>query len=145
MANRDYLRKWRMNRYCSDGIENVENYAEAKADAFDGWHLHHRLETHASDGGRRPVDLSREELEALDMYYGRPASELLFMRNADHIKLHHRGKRKETVASEWYERNRDYACERQREYDREHYERKKAYMREYMRRRYNERKAKGGR
>lgn len=128
-----------MSKYCSDSIANVENYELAKADNFNGWHLHHRLETHTSDGERRPVDLSKDELNALGMYYNRPASELIYMRNKDHIKLHHKGKRKETVSSEWYERNREYACARQRKYDKEHYEHKKAYMREYMRR-YNQMK-----
>lgn len=141
-SRKDYMRNWNMGRYCSDGISNVENYELAKADGFNGWHLHHRYETHTSDGERRTVDLSKEELEALDMYWNRPSAELVFMRNDDHIRLHHRGKRKAVVASEWYGRNREYACERQREYDRAHYEHKKAYMREYMRERY--RKARAG-
>ena len=36
-------------RYCKD-YENIENYELAKKDNFKGWVIHHRLETHTSDG-----------------------------------------------------------------------------------------------
>lgn len=75
------------NRYCTN-IEDVENYEKAKADNFKGWHLHHRLETHNSDGNLRIVSLSRKELIALDMYYNRPANELIYLTKADHSALH---------------------------------------------------------
>ena len=78
-------------RYCSD-IENVENYEGAKKDNFKGWHCHHRLETHNSDGERRSVDITMEELKALGMYYHRPASELIFLTISEHNSLHHKGK-----------------------------------------------------
>ena len=78
-------------RYC-DNIENVENYEAAKRDNFKGWTCHHRLETHNSDGERRLVDLSHKELIALDMYYHRPADELIFLTHKEHNKLHHKGK-----------------------------------------------------
>jgi hypothetical protein len=76
--------------YCSD-IENVENYEKAKADNFKGWLIHHRLETHTSDGERRKVDLLAKELIALDMYYYRPANELIFLKRSEHMKLHSPG------------------------------------------------------
>ena len=69
--------------YCKD-YENIENYDKAKADNFKGWHCHHRLETHTSDGGRRPVDISVAELQALGMYYNRPAEELIFLPRSEH-------------------------------------------------------------
>ena len=50
---------------------------KAKADNFIGWDRHHRLETHNSDGERRLVNLTVDELKALDMYYNRPAEELI--------------------------------------------------------------------
>ena len=68
--------------------EQIENYQFAKKDNFDGWCIHHRLETHNSDGQRRLVNLSREELKALDMYYNRPANELIFLTNSEHTSLH---------------------------------------------------------
>ena len=78
--------------YCSD-IENVENYQKAKKDNFIGWHCHHRLETHNSDGIRRDVDISHNELKALGMYYYRPASELIFLTSREHKVLHKKGKK----------------------------------------------------
>ena len=70
-------------RYCKD-IEDVENYYKAAADDFKGWHCHHRLETHTSDGERRLVDISMDELKALGMYYNRPAEELIFLTSREH-------------------------------------------------------------
>ena len=77
-------------RYCKD-YQNIENYEKAKADDFKGWHCHHRLETHNSDGERRLIDITAAELKALDMYYNRPASELIFLRKGEHSKLHNKG------------------------------------------------------
>lgn len=83
----------KFERYCDD-IENVENYEVAKKDNFVDWDCHHRLETHTSDGERRLVDITREELKALNTYYHRPAEELIFMKVAEHTSLHKRGKPK---------------------------------------------------
>lgn len=70
-------------RYCKD-YENIENYDKALADNFKGWHCHHRLETYTSDGERRLVDITQKELMALNMYYHRPASELIFLTSREH-------------------------------------------------------------
>ena len=70
-------------RYCKD-YQNIENYEAAKKDDFKGWHCHHRLETHNSDGERRLVDISQKELKALGMYYHRPANELIFLTTREH-------------------------------------------------------------
>ena len=78
-------------RYCKD-YENIENYKKAKADNFIGWDCHHRLETHNSDGERRIVDITRKELKALNMYYNRPAEELIFLTKSEHNILHNKGK-----------------------------------------------------
>lgn len=89
--------RWKERRehqmYCCESLENVENYEKAKADNFEGWHLHHRLETHTSDGKKRLVDISMKELKALGMYWHRPANELLFIKATEHIKLHNTGKK----------------------------------------------------
>ena len=77
--------------YCKD-YENIENYEKAKKDNFKGWHCHHRLETHNSDGERRLIDISQKELMALNMYYNRPSSELIFMKHGEHKSLHQKGK-----------------------------------------------------
>ena len=73
--------------YCKD-YENIENYEKALADNFVGWCCHHRLETHNSDGERRLVDITTKELQALDMYYNRPSSELIFLTRIEHSSLH---------------------------------------------------------
>lgn len=74
-------------RYCKN-YQDIENYEKAKANNFIGWCCHHRLETWTSDGERRIVDITRDELIALDMYYNRPASELIFMKHSEHSSLH---------------------------------------------------------
>ena len=75
--------KHEFERYCKEP-EKIENYEKAKKDNFKGWHCHHRLETHNSDGERRPVDIPKKELKALGMYYNRPASELIFLPESEH-------------------------------------------------------------
>ena len=81
----------KLKRYCKN-IEDVENYEKAKADNFEGWCVHHHLETHTSDGERRLVDITADELNALGMYYNRPAEELIFMTSKEHTSLHRKGK-----------------------------------------------------
>ena len=83
-----------MFRYYCKTPELIENYELAKADNFKGWNCHHRLETHNSDGERRLIDISSEELVALDMYYNRPPEELIFLTAKDHYRLHYKGKPK---------------------------------------------------
>lgn len=87
-----YAERYRRKRYCCESIENIENYKLAKADNFVGWDIHHRLETHTSDGERRAVDITQKQLMALYMYYDRPASELIFMTELEHAQLHRKGK-----------------------------------------------------
>ena len=78
-------------RYCKD-YKNIENYEKAKKDDFIGWNCHHRLETHNSDGERRLVDITQKGLKALNMYYNRPAEELIFLTKSEHNILHNKGK-----------------------------------------------------
>ena len=79
--------KYNFKLYCKD-YENIENYEKALADNFKGWCVHHRLETHNSDGERRLVDITAAELQALGMYWYRPASELIFLTKSEHSSLH---------------------------------------------------------
>ena len=83
--------KYSFKYYCKD-YENIENYDKAKADDFKNWEVHHRLETHNSDGERRLVDITADELKTLDMYYNRPADELIFLTISEHSRLHMKGK-----------------------------------------------------
>ena len=72
---------------CKDDISLVENYYLALADNFKCWVLHHRLET------KCPIfKPTRQQLIDNELYYGRPANELIFMKIEDHLSLHHKGK-----------------------------------------------------
>ena len=75
---------WRA--YCKDSLDQIENYQQAKADDFEGWCIHHRKEIQP-DGTR----MSRQELKDKDLYYDRPASELVFMKVGEHMTLHSTG------------------------------------------------------
>ena len=82
--------KREFEKFCKD-YENIENYGKALKDNFKGWECHHRLQTWTSDGERRIINISVAELKALDMYYNRPASELIFLTISEHISLHTKG------------------------------------------------------
>lgn len=73
--------------YCWN-IEKIENYDLAKADNFKGWVIHHKLELYDSDNNKRKVELTADELIALDMYFYRPENELIFLTMGQHRALH---------------------------------------------------------
>lgn len=85
----------RYNQQCTN-IEAVINYDKAKADNFEGWELHHVLETHTADWICRPHSerLSMNDLIAMDMYYNRPPTEFIFLTKAEHNRLHWKGKKR---------------------------------------------------
>lgn len=78
--------------FCKD-YAKIENYNKAITDTQQTWVCHHRLETHTSDGERRLVDISVDELMALGMYYDRPPEELIFLTREEHTSLHTKGKK----------------------------------------------------
>lgn len=71
-------------KFCSDDITQIENYEQAINDTTNIWDCHHRLETN--------LNLSRQELIDRDLYYNRPACELIFLTHAEHTSLHMLGK-----------------------------------------------------
>lgn len=77
------MRGWRA--FCSEPYENIENYEEAMTDSEHLWHCHHRREID-DDGTTHSVD----ELKSRGLYYNRPAAELVFLRNDEHMRLHGR-------------------------------------------------------
>lgn len=83
------INKRDISKYCKDYTE-IENY-ELAIESDELYECHHRLETHSSDGEKRPVNISRKELIALGMYYDRPPEELIFLKCFDHNSLHHKG------------------------------------------------------
>lgn len=79
-----------MKHYWKDNEQNlIENYELAKSDNFEGWCIHHRLELHP-DGS---VRYTCRSLIKLDLYFNRPATELIYMRIANHSLLHNKGKK----------------------------------------------------
>lgn len=80
-------------KYCKD-YTKIENYEKAVNDETQKWDLHHRLETHFSDGTERPINarISYKELIALNMYYSRPPEEFIFLTRKEHLVLHQSGR-----------------------------------------------------
>lgn len=70
-----------VKKFCNE-FEKIENYQEAVSSP-KRWDCHHRLE----DTG-----LSKKDLIDRNMYYNRPASELVFLTCEAHISLHQKGK-----------------------------------------------------
>ena len=73
-------RHYQKLKYCiKSELTNVENYQAAYKDDFVGWDLHHRLEEQG---------YTYKELKEQNLYYNRPASELIFLTHAEHTALH---------------------------------------------------------
>lgn len=66
-------------------MEHIENYDKAVADKNETWDCHHRLEIQGQF--RNSVKL----LKRCGMYFNRPASELIFLTNEEHMRLHSKG------------------------------------------------------
>lgn len=92
-------------KICRDDLSKIENYDKAMADTTQKWECHHRLETHRyTDRTRtsweiREEYISKSELIAFNVYFNRPAEELIFLPPDEHRKLHREGKKRseETV------------------------------------------------
>lgn len=70
--------------YCSEDISLIENYNQAIADKEKMWDIHHRRE--CDDEGR--TLLTRKQLKEMNLYFNRPAKELMFVTRSMHWKLH---------------------------------------------------------
>ena len=68
--------------FCRDDISLIENYDKAVSDTTQMWQCHHRRET----------IFSKSDLIEIGEYYNRPACELIFLTQLEHIRLHHLGK-----------------------------------------------------
>ena len=71
--------------FCSEEPDLIENYDAAISDPDRTWHLHHRAEVLPC--GRFSV----KDLKQFNLYYSRPASELIFLSPAEHTSLHKKG------------------------------------------------------
>ena len=78
------INEYYATRYCSDDISLIENYHEAIADQTKMWDIHHRRE--CDENGR--TLFTKKQLKELNLYFNRPASELIFVKRSMHWKLH---------------------------------------------------------
>ena len=76
-------------KYCCEAISKIENYRLAIEDNSQIWDLHHRLEI------RGDYINTREELKLMNIYYNRPAAELIFIPHSEHISMHCKYRTKE--------------------------------------------------
>lgn len=81
------MRGWRT--FCSEPLENIENYKEAIEDSERLWDCHHRREIDP-DGTQH----SAKELMSRGLYHNRPASELIFLPHSEHARLHAMGNKR---------------------------------------------------
>lgn len=79
MINKDI---YQLKKYCKD-YKNIENYTEALSSPLR-YDLHHKREISENK--------SKKDLIADNLYYDRPASELIFLEEKEHIRLHKEGK-----------------------------------------------------
>ena len=68
--------------FCNEDISKIENYDKAINDTTQTWHCHHRLEVTKS------FICSRALLKEINMYFHRPADELIFLTLAEHTRIH---------------------------------------------------------
>lgn len=71
-------------RFCSEDIALIENYHQAISDEKRMWDIHHRRECDAN--GR--TLFTHKQLKDMNLYFNRPASELIFVTRSMHWKLH---------------------------------------------------------
>ena len=71
-------------KYCSEDISLIENYHKAIADEERMWDIHHRKE--CDEEGR--TLFTKNQLIDMNVYYNRPASELMFVTRSMHKKIH---------------------------------------------------------
>lgn len=70
-----------VNKYCQEGqMHLIENYELAISDETQVYACHHRRETDEHKTMQQLIDE--------DLYYNRPAEELIFLTKEEHMKLH---------------------------------------------------------
>lgn len=74
------------NAFCVEDISKIENYEQAINDKKQTWDCHHKAEILPC--GRFSVD----DLKKFNLYFHRPADELIFLTRSDHISIHNTGR-----------------------------------------------------
>ena len=70
--------------YCSEDLSLIENYQAAISDKTKMWDVHHKREC---DSEGRTL-FTKKQLKEMNLYFNRPASELVFVTRSMHNKLH---------------------------------------------------------
>ena len=70
----------RIKKYCCEDISLIENYNEAINDKEQTWEIHHKLEIE--------LNKTQKALIEQNLYWKRPASELIFLTRKEHKALH---------------------------------------------------------
>lgn len=70
-----------ITQYCCEDISLIENYQEA-VNSKEKYDCHHRLEIQGDKV------ISVQELKGKNLYYNRPANELIFLRHTVHVAMH---------------------------------------------------------
>ena len=71
-------------KYCCEDISLIENYNQAISDQTKMWDIHHRRE--CDDEGK--TLFTHKQLKEMNLYFKRPASELIFVTRSMHRKIH---------------------------------------------------------
>lgn len=71
-----------LKKYCREPIENIKGYREA-VESEGRYDCHHINE----------LTFTKDELKKMNMYYNRPASELVIMTDSEHRKWHRKWNR----------------------------------------------------
>ena len=79
--------------FCCDDLSNIENYDLAIRDTTQTWHCHHRAEI-LPCGNFYIADLQQNNL-----YFHRPANELIFLTPHDHKAIHSKNRKSSTKKS----------------------------------------------
>ena len=71
-------------KYCCEDISLIENYHQVICDPYEKWDIHHRREC---DSEGRTL-FTYKQLKEMNLYFNRPASELMFVTRSMHSKMH---------------------------------------------------------
>lgn len=77
MISKEYVK-----RYCNEDVSLIENYDKAILDNTQIWICHHRYEI------QNGTSISIKELKEKNLYWNRPAKELIFLTRSEHARLH---------------------------------------------------------
>lgn len=75
----------KVKQYCKEDISLIDNYEQAINDTISTWHCHHKLEINYD------YTNTIKDMKLMNIYYNRPASELIFLTREEHMSLHHKG------------------------------------------------------